>query len=481
MNTKILISVSFLAALFLTVGAYMVFAQEEPDIDVAFPVAELGNCGSKEECKTYCDDVENIAVCVDFAERHGLMSGEELQEAKQVAQALSQGAKLPGGCRSKLECDAYCQVGSNIEECIAFAEAAGFLTGEELQEAKRIAPLMARGEMPGDCRSKEQCEAYCSDESNIEECVAFFEKAGFMTAEEVEMFRKTGGKGPGGCRGREECDSFCNDPANQTICFEFAKEHDLISGEELQNMEEGMTKFREGFQNAPPEVAQCLKDTIGENVLEKIEAGTFLPNQELGEQMRTCFEQFMPMPGMPQGGPGSGEGFGPEGGQGMMPPEAADCIQRILGDKSQMQGPPTPEQEQRMREECFPQPQGGSASQQGGFEGGIPQEFQGEFQKQYDQRFQEQFQGEYQRQFEQQSPEGFMPSERYQMPEGYQPPEGYQVPQEFQGEQMAPVEQTAPQESAPAPESSLQKKSFLGAVVEAMRPGLKILFPFLSI
>jgi len=123
--------------LLLFLGAYSVFAQEEPDIDVAFPVAELGNCANKEECKTYCDDVENIAVCVGFAERHGLMSGEELQEAKQVVQALSQGAALPGGCRSKAECDAYCQVGSNIEECIAFAEAAGFLTGEELQEAKQ--------------------------------------------------------------------------------------------------------------------------------------------------------------------------------------------------------------------------------------------------------------------------------------------------------------------------------------------------------
>ncbi|MBI2098698.1 MAG: hypothetical protein HYT49_03585 [Candidatus Wildermuthbacteria bacterium] len=478
MNTKILISISFLAAFFLTVGAYRVFAQEDLDRDVAFPVAELGNCGSKEECKSYCDNVENIAACVGFAERHGLMSGEELQEAKQVVQALSQGAKLPGGCRSKLECDAYCQVGSNIEECIAFAEAAGFLTGEELQEAKRIAPLMARGEMPGDCRSKEQCEAYCSDENNTEECVAFFEKAGFMTAEEVQMFRKTGGKGPGGCRGREECDSFCNDPANQTACFEFAKEHDLISAEELQNMEEGMTKFREGFQNAPPEVAQCLKDTIGEDVLEKIEAGTFLPNQELGEHMRGCFEQFMPA--MP-----AGEGFGPEGEQGMMRPEASGCIQGILGDMSQMQGPPTAEQEQRIREECFPQQQGGPASQQGGFEGTMPPEFQGEFQNQFEQQFQEQFQEEYQRQLEQQSPEGFMPPEGYQMPEGYQPPEQYQVPQEFQVEQTAPMEQMAPQEPAPAPEptpeSSLQKKSFLGAVVEAMRPGLKILFPFLPI
>src|SRR3989344_5759140 len=84
-------------------GAYAVFAQEEPAVE--FPVAELGNCQSKEECEVYCKD------------------------------------------------------GAHIEECIAFAEAAGFMSQEELEDAKRVAPLMARGEMPGGCRPREEGEA----------------------------------------------------------------------------------------------------------------------------------------------------------------------------------------------------------------------------------------------------------------------------------------------------------------------------------
>src|SRR3989338_10467137 len=125
-------------------GAYAVFAQEEPAVE--FPVAELGNCQSKEECHAYCDEVEHIEQCVNFAERHGLMKGGELEEAKKVVSALRQGAQLPGGCRNKEECEVYCKDGAHIEECIAFAEAAGFMSPEELEDAKRVAPLMARGD-----------------------------------------------------------------------------------------------------------------------------------------------------------------------------------------------------------------------------------------------------------------------------------------------------------------------------------------------
>lgn len=423
-------------------GAYAVFAQEEPAVE--FPVAELGNCQSKEECHAYCDEVEHIEQCVNFAERHGLMKGGELEEAKKVVSALRQGAQLPGGCRNKEECEVYCKDGAHIEECIAFAEAAGFMSPEELEDAKRVAPLMARGEMPGGCRSREECEAYCSQDGHIEECAAFFEKAGFISVQEAEMFRKTGGRGPGDCRGREECEAFCNAPANQKVCFEFAKEHDLIPQEELQQMQEGIEMFKRGLQSAPPEVAQCLKETVGEDVLAKIEAGTFLPSRELGEHMRQCFETHLP--NIIQ------QNIQEQVG-GEVPPEAADCVQRILGDTRELQGPPTAEQEQRIREECFPQQQ---PLRPEGFEGSMPPEgeipeefreqYEQQFQEQFHQQFEQQFQEEYQRQLQQQS----------------------EVPQEFHEEESLP-------------ESSLLKQSFLGAVVEAMQPGLRILFPFLSL
>ena len=221
----------------------------------------------------------------------------------------------------------------------------------------------------------------------MEECITFFEKAGLISSEELDMFRKTGGKGPGGCQGREACESFCNDPANQAACFAFAQEHGLIPAEELERMKEGMAQFEGGLQQAPPEVAQCLKDTVGEEVLAQIEAGTFMPNPELGESMRTCFEAFMP-PGLPEGfAPRQEGGFGGPGGcaseeecrayctdpthseecaqffQGTryegelqgpppvgVPSGGQECMERMIAS---LQGPTPPDFEQRVREECF--------------------------------------------------------------------------------------------------------------------------------
>lgn len=276
-----------------------------------------GGCTGQNECEGYCEDIRHIHECLAFAEEHDLMSPEELEEAKKVAAALASGAALPGGCKNKSECDAYCGAPGNIEECLLFAERAGFLNGEELEEARRVAPLIAAGQTPGGCTRKEKCEAYCSDEANINECAEFAIKAGFMSAEEAEMYRKTGGKGPGDCRGRESCEAYCNDPAHQEQCFNFAKEHGLISEEEMEMMKEGVGRIREGFEMAPDEVRQCFEERLGGDTVVKIASGDFMPSREMGDAIKGCFEEFMPPPGEM---PGS-EGLRGEGGPGMMSPD----------------------------------------------------------------------------------------------------------------------------------------------------------------
>jgi hypothetical protein len=273
-----------------------------------------GGCTSKGACEEYCSDSANMKECVEFAEKAGFMSPEELREAKQVLKALDAGVPFPGNCKGKNECDAYCQDPNNMEECVNFGIAAGFIPPEEVEQVRKMIPLMRSGIMPGECKKgKEQCEAYCGQEENIEECTVFFTEAGFMTQEEAQMFRKTGGKGPGDCKGKEECEAFCNNPANQETCFAFAKEHGLISEEDLKNIEEGTRQMKDGLEMAPPEVAECLKQKVGTEVLQKIEAGTFVPNPQLGDSMKSCFEEFMPRPqeGFEQGqfNPGENEGF----------------------------------------------------------------------------------------------------------------------------------------------------------------------------
>jgi hypothetical protein len=271
-----------------------------------------GGCETAAQCQTYCENISNINECLAFAEKHGVISDEELREARQVAKALEAGASLPGGCTGKESCEAYCSDMTHIEECVAFAEAAGFMSPKELEEVKRIMPLMKSGQMPGGCASKEQCESYCEDENNFGECIAFAEKAGFVSHEEAEMARKTGGKGPGGCKGREECDAFCSGQDHMEECMAFAREHGLISDEELSHMREGMGRLQSVLKDASPEVVGCLEQNIDRDIVSKIQSGTFSPRADIGDKVRSCFEAHMPAPDFP--------------------PDVERCIAKVYGE-----------------------------------------------------------------------------------------------------------------------------------------------------
>jgi len=319
--------------------------------DITYPIKELGNCTSKQECKTYCDKKENMLSCVNFAEQNGLMSKEkadiskkiipdlinnqtpggcktpedckeycqgntehieecvsfakrndilpkeELAEAEKILNALKQGAKLPGACKNKKDCELYCNNTTHIDECLAFAEASQMMSPKELAEAKKIAPLMKAGKMPGNCKTKEECNAFCDIETNIDICINFSIEAGFMKQEEASMVKKTGTKGPGGCKGKQECENFCNKEENQETCFNFAVSKNLISPEELQNMKEGSNKFMTGLNSLPTGaktlVEQCIKNKIGEDKYNKMISGESIMDKNIGPAIKDCFESSM--------------------------------------------------------------------------------------------------------------------------------------------------------------------------------------------
>jgi hypothetical protein len=397
-----------ISAIILSFGiiiSYTLVAQALTEVDIVYPVAELGNCKNEKECRSYCDKQENMDACLNFAEkynlisdeelemakkfakvgkgpggctskdsceaycddishmdeclvfaeRHGIIPPEELKEAKQVQAALKKGLKQPGNCRNKKECDVYCNEPAHMEECIAFADAAGFLPPEDREDAQKVLAAIKQGAKPPPCRGKKECDSYCSKPENMKQCMEFAIAAGFMKPEEMkeaqkvldaikkgvnpppcrskeecdiwcaesdenmtvctkfaaaagfmsekdaEMALKTGGKGPGGCRGKDQCEKFCQDPANEEICFNFAKEHGMIPEEDLKNMEQGKKQMMQVLEQAPPKIAECLKETVGVEVLEKLKAGTFMPSRELGEKMRECGEKMMEKMGPPQG------------------------------------------------------------------------------------------------------------------------------------------------------------------------------------
>ncbi|OGY64768.1 MAG: hypothetical protein A3I24_04445 [Candidatus Harrisonbacteria bacterium RIFCSPLOWO2_02_FULL_41_13b] len=265
-----------------------------------------GGCNSQQSCEAYCNDIDHIDTCLVFAEQHEILSGKELEEAKKVQSAIKRGAKMPGNCRSKGACEAYCTNSDNMDECIAFAKENGFMTEEELREVEKFLPLMKSGQTPGACKSKTACEAYCEAEGNFDECIAFAEKAGLISDEElkhIDKFKKAGGVGPGGCRGRS-CQTYCEKPENQKACFAWAKENGFIEEADLRRMEEGKQQLKKALEQMPPEAKECVDAIIGPGGLE----GDFVGGPEIGDQIRVCFEQAFSQFSGP-GGPGEHGGF----------------------------------------------------------------------------------------------------------------------------------------------------------------------------
>ena len=169
-----------------------------------------------------------------FAEKHELIPAGALKEAKQVANAIKAGATMPGGCKDKDSCSSYCSASNHAEECLGFAEKAGFVSAEEATLARKVLPLINAGQSPGGCKTKDECQKYCNNDSNTTECLIFAEKAGLISSEDAALAKKVGGKGPGGCKSKETCAAYCNDIANQEACFQFAKQYDIIPVDKLK-------------------------------------------------------------------------------------------------------------------------------------------------------------------------------------------------------------------------------------------------------
>ncbi|MDP3784944.1 MAG: LamG-like jellyroll fold domain-containing protein [bacterium] len=274
-----------------------------------------GGCDSGKSCEDYCGTVEHLNECIAFAEKTGYYSPEELAEARKFQGLVKAGKQFPGGCKDRNTCEIYCSDSSHMEECLNFAEETGFMPPEEIAEARKFMGLMQKGESPGGCTSKEKCEKYCFEENHIDECVAFAEKAGVMTAEEAEMARKVGGKGPGGCRSKEQCEAYCQ--TNSEECFNFAKEKGLISEKDLEQMREGMARFREELDKMPPEAVACMKDAIGEENFNKMLAGEPVFDRGMEGKMKSCFGQISVSYSQQLGN---------------LPPEATQCIKDALGE-----------------------------------------------------------------------------------------------------------------------------------------------------
>src|SRR3989344_4593055 len=191
-----------------------------------------GNCEGA-ECETYCGVISHFAECADFGEKVGLMTKEETDAMRKIARSGI--TETPGNCKTKESCLKYCDNSANAVECMEFAQKAGFIPKEDAEAVSKIIPyLKSGGKLPGGCTTKESCDAYCGSETRVNECMDFAVGAGFMTKEEGEMMKRTRGKGPGNCKSKEACENYCKDEAHIDECVDFAVKAGLISKEDAE-------------------------------------------------------------------------------------------------------------------------------------------------------------------------------------------------------------------------------------------------------
>ncbi len=215
-----------------------------------FPISELGNCGSVDACRAYCDILANAQACADFAAAHGLAPKEKAKQARQLP------ATGPGGCDSESSCRSYCDTAAHVQECLDFGTKHGLISKEDGVKAKKF--LTQTG--PGGCKGT-ACKRYCEDPAHRDECLQFAKDRKLISQSQAQQLERgqnlkrqveTAG-GPGGCTTEDQCRQYCSDPSHEYECANFAAQFGNLTKEAAQNMLEELRKNKSDIRSGGSE------------------------------------------------------------------------------------------------------------------------------------------------------------------------------------------------------------------------------------
>jgi hypothetical protein len=299
MNTTAFLK-SRVSLLIIAIGLIFAAAASASLEDLTYPIAELGGCESQEACYAFCGESDNYDTCMAFAQEQGLLEDEEIEAYEEAHEALVNGG--PGGCSSESECEAFCSDISNMDICLEFAEEHGLMDEEELAEARAVQSAIDAGySLPGECTDEDSCEDYCSDPANADECLDFAAAAGLMNAEEIEEARAVmdimaAGGGPGGCTNQSSCEDYCSDNVNFEECTAFAVEAGFMTPEEAAVMMETGGQGPGGCTSEEECAAYCGDDSNMEECIDFAAASGLISEEEL-ETMQTMMDEDFTGPG----------------------------------------------------------------------------------------------------------------------------------------------------------------------------------------
>ncbi len=267
------------------------------------PKVGPGGCKG-EQCKTYCDNPDNFEACIAFAEENGLMPKEEVERARKIGNKPG-----PGGCRGE-QCRDFCEKPENRDACFQFAVENNLIPEGEVERVKKFKEIEQRGG-PGGCKG-EACRAYCENPEKRDECFAFAKENRLISEGEIKIMeqgRELAKKvmevgGPGGCTSEQECKIYCSDPSQVEECLAFAVEQGGMHKEDAEG------KLREFIHRAGEVLRPMIggQGTIMDERFKKMEDERF----EKFEHFRELEDQFRKPEMMTQGilleGPGGCQG-----------------------------------------------------------------------------------------------------------------------------------------------------------------------------
>ncbi len=296
MNTKIHLNkrtVVFAFSLF-TALAFVSQVQAASIFDIEFPIAELGSCKDKTECKTYCAVADHEQACNDFAAKFGINTAKE--NKTKINQAVKDGG--PGNCAAGSDdpqsaCENYCSSQDHMRQCIEYGKSHGLMDGKKLEEAEKVVKALESGaKLPAGCTNEKSCRATCenpSDVSVMRSCFEFADKAGILPPEAnrenaEKMFKLIeSGKAPfASPRDFRQCENPQSEEVMQK-CMKFAEENGFgPPGEDRMNQTgeqgnfegQGRPRIQERKEMMPrdlgPNINQDMRNNITPEMMKNI-------------------------------------------------------------------------------------------------------------------------------------------------------------------------------------------------------------------
>lgn len=218
-----------------------------------FPIPELGYCRDTKECRLFCQIPVNTPACWSY-HKYVMMEGDQVLGTSTVS--LTYPIAQLDNCSSPEVCFAYCQKIENLKTCLDFANiirsqietnsATSPSVSDQAQNQKLEAAKLELG-----CDGKQACLALCQSKENYAKCSEFAKKNGLEKAV-VQKFNSNvtqeiakAAQTELGCDNEYKCQTYCNNPDNKKSCLEFARKNNLIKPPPEMANEEAKAKIIE--------------------------------------------------------------------------------------------------------------------------------------------------------------------------------------------------------------------------------------------